>query len=120
MAKQDVKAEAVEQEVPAPPQAPVKTKAEPRYPVVYYNPMVIDERFVKGDSVYALRFRLGRFVASNEEEEQAVRKALSIYGPDKPDLWKGDDMRNLWTCKKTGFTTGNEAAKETYQERREN
>lgn len=119
MSKTLVKPEAVEQEVPAPPAAPaVKPKKE--YPVPYYNPVTIDERFVNGDSVYPLRFRNGRFLARNEEEEQAVRKALSLYGQDKPDLWKGDDLNKMWTCKKTGFTTGNEAAKEFFQESREN
>jgi len=120
MSKTALKPEAVEQEVPAPPAAPVATKPKAEYPVPYYNPITIDERFVKGDSVYTLRFRNGRFLAQNSEEEQAVRNALSLYGKDKPDLWRGDDMKKMWTCKKSGFTTGNEAAKEAYQESRDN
>lgn len=117
MSKHSLKHATEEQEIPAPP-APKPEAKVSKYPIAYYNPIIIDERFVIGDGLYRQRFRNGRFIATNEEEERAVRAALAIHGKDKPDRWMGDDMRKTWTCNKTGFTTANENAKDDYQDRR--
>lgn len=90
-----------------------KAKATPlAEPVSYYNARVIHEQFRVGDEAYLRRFRRGRFEATTEEEEAAVRAALRAYGLNKPDRWRGDDIGpdNARVCKKCGFTTRNENA----------
>jgi hypothetical protein len=108
--------------------APAKKEEVPAspYPIPYYNPKVIDERFYVMNSPYAQRFVLGRFVARNATEEASVRACLSAYGRDKPDRWKGDDSNGTldprrveFVCRHTGFRTFNDNVKydyETYHE----
>lgn len=93
--------------------APAATGAE--YPVVYYNPRVMEERFSISGNSYMHRFRYGRYVATDATGEAAVRQALAAWGADKPDRWKGDDMRREWQCKKCGFRTRNENAKDDHE-----
>ena len=83
-------------------------------PVPYYNPKVLDEQFLVGGSPYKHYFNRGRYVAKTEVEEAAVRAALRAHGPDKPDRWRGDD-RKPWTDRRTGFSTGNENAKDDFE-----
>lgn len=99
------------QEAPQPDVAAAPRKFEP---VPYYNPKILDERFLVGGSPYHHYFNRGKYVPTNETEERAVRAALRAHGPDKPDRWRGDD-RKLWTDRRTGFTTGNEAAKDDFE-----
>lgn len=87
------------------------------YPVPYYNPVVVDERFALEGQTYKLRFAGGRFVARDAAEEAAVRNALRAYGKDKPDRWRGDDRRTEWVCKKCGFRTRNDNAKDDHEGR---
>lgn len=77
----------------------------------YYNPRILGERFKVGEGPMApfVPFRNGRFVPENAEQEDAVRRALRAYGPDKPERWKGDD-RPLWRCRRCGFHSGNSRA----------
>jgi hypothetical protein len=92
----------------------VEEPVEPKYPVVYYNPKVPDEKFLVGGSPYKHYFNNGRYLAHNEAQELAVRGALRAWGPDKPDRWKGDD-RPVRTFKNTGFTSGNQNVIDDYE-----
>lgn len=83
-------------------------------PVPYYNPRIIDEQFMHGNSPYPLYFNRGVFVPVNEDEETSVRKALLAHGPEKPDRWRGDN-RKIWTDRSSGFTTYNEEAKDDFE-----
>lgn len=111
-------------DVPVPAKtAAQKREAEPleipegEYPVPYYNPFVIDERFTMEGQTYKQRFANGRFIATDSALEEAVRNALRAYGRDKPDRWRGDDRRTEWTCKKCGFRTRNDNAKDDHEGR---
>lgn len=104
--------------VPAPQPEPEPAKS--KYPVVYYNPKVIDEQFYIVGSPYRKRFVNGRFVATDEVEEAAVRACLAAWGKEKPDRWKGDDRKRAWTDAKTGFTTLNDNAKYDFEYFHEN
>ena len=111
--------ETIEVDVDSAP-APARTAvAEPEtgYPVPYYNPRCIDERFAMEGQTYRLRFANGRFIATNDQEEMAVRNALAIYGRDKADRWRGDDRKTEWVCKKCGFRTRNDNAKDDHEGR---
>lgn len=89
---------------------------------IYYNPLIKDERFVCFTPWGAkmLRFNAGVFVASNPEEEIAVRNMLLVHGKDKPDRWHGNNRYHSerygggpkpnWQCPKCSFATGNEEA----------
>lgn len=103
-------APAVEQ---APP--PVKEAKEPFIPVPYYNPKIIDEQFYVIGSPYRQRFVKGRFVAKSAAEEQSVRACLAAHGREAPDRWRGEDRREEWVCRITGFRTLNENAKYDYE-----
>lgn len=104
---------------------PIAAPASP-YPIPYYNPKVIGERFYVMNSPYAQRFVLGRYVARDATEEASVRACLAAYGKDKPDRWKGEDANGAidprrveFVCRHTGFRTFNDFAKydyETYHE----
>lgn len=85
------------------------------YPVPYYNPAVVNERFAMDGQTYKLRFANGRFFARDEREETAVRNALAAYGSDKADRWRGDDRKTEWVCKKCGFRTRNDNAKDDHE-----
>lgn len=87
------------------------------YPIPFYNPIVIDERFAMPGSSYRLRFANGRFFARNSEETEAVSAALRFYGADKAEQWRGDDRKSEWVCKKCGFRTMNDTAKEDHEGR---
>ena len=87
------------------------------YPIPFYNPFIIDERFAMAGSTYKLRFANGRFFARNSEEVEAVANALRIYGDEKPTRWRGDDRKSEWVCKKCGFRTMNDNAKEDHEGR---
>lgn len=94
-----------------------RTAPEPKaeYPVPYYNPRVIDERFAIPGQSYKARFAAGRYVAAGKAEADAVEAALRAWGSDKPERWKGDDRKSEWTCKKCGFRTRNDNAKEDHE-----
>lgn len=93
--------------------APAEPKVE--YPIPYYNPRVIDERFAVPGQSYKARFAGGRYVATTKADADAVEAALKAWGPDKPERWKGDDRKSEWTCKKCGFRTRNDNAKEDHE-----
>ena len=99
------------------PASPAPADLPSDYPVPYYNPIVIDERFAVPGSSYRLRFAAGRFVARNSEEAEAVTNALRIYGADKVERWRGDDRKSEWMCKQCGFRTRNDNAKEDHEDR---
>lgn len=105
----------VKTSAPVPP--PVVATSDPEYPVPFYNPRVIDERFSMPGTAYRLRFANGRFIARNPEEADAASNALRFYGADKPDLWRGDDRKSEWVCKRCGFRTLNDNAKEDHEGR---
>ncbi len=97
-------------------------------PTPYYNPASPSEKFsrtvvdpITGSrtvtDAYALQFSQGRYVAHTAADEDAVRAALRAYGPLAPDRWRGDDRRNEWICKKCGFRTFNENAKDDHEDR---
>lgn len=90
-------------------------EGEPRYPVPYYNPVIVNERFALDGQSYKLRFANGRFVARDENEERAVRAALAVHGRGRADRWRGDDRRTEWTCKTCGFRTRNDNAKDDHE-----
>jgi hypothetical protein len=101
---------------------PVTTVDEPGdeeatvvYPISYYNPKVLNERFYIPGNPYPMRFTNGRYVAKTAQEELAVRKALAAYGRLKPDRWRGDDRSKEWVHRSTGFRTFNEAAREDFE-----
>lgn len=99
---------------PSPPLRPLNT-GEDGYPVVYYNPLIPDERFRVPGSGGHEKFVGGRYVAIDAAREQAVRNALVAHGRDKPDRWKGDDLRREWTCKHCGFHTANLNAQDDHE-----
>ena len=100
-------------EIEAP--APESAAHGGEYPVPYYNPAIPDERFAMEGQGYKLRFASGRFIANDPAQEEAVRNALKIHGRDKPDRWRGDDRRSEWVCKKCGFRTRNDNAKDDHE-----
>ena len=81
------------------------------YPRVFYNPRVIDERFMVVGSPYPKRFVQGRFVAQDATDEASVRGALRAYGKDAADRWSGEDRSQEWVCQKCGFRTFLDRAK---------
>ena len=101
----------------APGAAAATVQPEDGWPVPYYNPVVVDERFAMEGQTYKLRFANGRFFARNEQEETAVRNALAAYGPRAADRWRGDDRKSEWVCKKCGFRTRNDHAKDDHEGR---
>ena len=96
---------------------PQEAKPEGEYPIPFYNPIVIDERFAMPGSTYRLRFANGRFFARNSEEAEAVSAALRFYGEGKAEQWRGDERKSEWMCKKCGFRTMNDSAKEDHEGR---
>lgn len=100
-----------------PPAATAVLEREDGYPVPYYNPFIVDERFALEGQTYKLRFAAGRFVARDAAEEAAVRNALRVHGRDKADRWRGDDRKSEWVCKKCGFRTRNDNAKDDHEGR---
>jgi hypothetical protein len=106
-------------ELPAPVQ-PVQEAVEesaetPPFPVVYGNPKIPDEQFYIIGSPYRGRFVNGLYIATNPNEEQSVRAALSGHGPEKPDRWRGRDRKSPWTDKRSGFTAVSDTVKEDYE-----
>ena len=97
------------------PAQPMPAPAADTYPVVYYNPRVPDERFVRTSGSYFHRFVNGRFVATNAVEEEAVRAALRRHGPNAADRWRGDDMEIEWVSDNGSFRTFNKAAALDYK-----
>jgi hypothetical protein len=95
---------------------PVTVPVPSPYPVVYYNPKIIDERFFVEGNPYAVRFTSGRFVARDAVEEKSVRAALAAYGRNKPDRWRGDDRNKEWVDRSTGFRTFNDAVKDDFEQ----
>ena len=86
-----------------------------RYPMVFYNPIIPDERFyIEGDG-YPRRFMDGKFIANNSVEEDAVRAALAVHGAGRSDRWRGDDRKTEWVCKKCNFRTFNSEAQEDHE-----
>ena len=106
--------ETIEIDAPALEAAPEEER-DAGYPVPYYNPAVINERFAMDGQTYKLRFANGRFIARDGREETAVRNALAAYGRDKADRWRGDDRKTEWVCKKCGFRTRNDFAKDDHE-----
>lgn len=86
------------------------------YPIPYYNPYVMAEKFQycpkgrlePGEHAVFHKFANGCFLAHNAVEEQAVRVALRGWGPDKPDRWKGDNLPEMEQCGTCGFRTFNQ------------
>lgn len=107
----------ITQDAPVAAPAPPNPELASAYPVPFYNPIVIDERFAMPGSTYRLRFANGRFFARNSEEAEAVSNALRFYGADKPTRWRGDDRTSEWVCKRCGFRTMNDTAKEDHEGR---
>ncbi len=85
------------------------------YPKVFWNPIVPDEKFRVGADVSPFAFANGRFVAVDENQEQAVRAALRGYGPDKADRWTGEDRRSEWACRHCAFRTFNSDAQDDHE-----
>lgn len=94
-----------------------KVEAEPgsAFPKVFYNPIVIDERFYMPGSAYPVHFAAGRYVATDDGTEEGVRAALATYGKDKPERWSGDDLKREWVCRECGFRTRNSDAQDDHQ-----
>lgn len=95
-------------------------------PVPYWNPRIPDEAFfaVRREpdgkerlDAYPLRFVAGLFVASNPEQEAAVRRALAAHGRHAPDRWKGNDRGKEWQCRRCTFRTYNDNAKDDHEEK---
>ena len=95
-----------------------KRRPAGEYPVPYYNPIAMDERFQDVPDqplgprvrVSYQSFRNGVFLAQNANQERVVRLALRGWGPDKPDRWKGDDLDEMDSCKVCGFRSFNRKA----------
>ena len=95
-----------------------KRRPDGEYPIPYYNPITMDERFQDtpeqslgpGVRVGYQSFRNGVFYAHDAQQERIVRKALLGWGPDKPDRWKGDDLSEMESCKSCGFRSFNRRA----------
>lgn len=92
---------------------------EGQYPVSYYHPIIPDLRFKVEYQAQPYRFMGGRFVANDPTEEEAVRRTISYYGKDKPERWKGDDMKREFTCRHCNFRTFNSNAQEDHQNARQ-
>jgi hypothetical protein len=101
--------------LPAPEVDAAEEGGAGEFPVSYYNPKVLNERFYVAGNPYPQRFTNGRFVARNVAEETSVRAALAAYGRGKPDRWRGDDRSKEWVHRATGFRTFNEAAREDFE-----
>lgn len=90
-------------------------QAEGTYPVTYYNPRIMNERFYVIGSPYPQHFVNGMFTCNNPNDEASVRKALAAHGRDKADRWRGNDRRLPWKDKATGFTTLNDNARYDFE-----
>ena len=95
-----------------------KRRPAGEYPVPYYNPYAMDEKFQEvpeqplapGVRVGYQSFRNGVFLAHDADQERVVRLALRGWGPDKPDRWRGDDLDEMESCAQCGFRSFNRKA----------